>query len=230
MAGLDPAIHDFSLLLQDVDTRDKPGHDDKKERGMIIPDGDYDVHAGKTATVVTHLEMIELPAIPPDPAGAWTLRRVEAPDLDWYRELYRRVGDDWLWIDRVKMSDAELASIIQAPLVEVYALVHEGRDEGLLDLDFREAGQCEIVYFGVTAKLVGSGAGRWLMNRAQEIAWSRPIARLWLHTCTHDHPGAVAFYLRSGFRAFLRQIEIEDDPRIDGSAPRDAARHVPVIE
>ena len=143
---------------------------------------------------------------------------------------HRRVGDDWLWIDRVKMSDTELASIIHAPLVEVYALAHEGRDEGLLDLDFRQAGHCEIVYFGVTAKLVGSGAGRWLMNRALEIAWSRPIARLWLHTCTHDHPGAVAFYLRSGFRAFLRQIEIEDDPRIDGIAPRDAAGHVPVIE
>ena len=109
-------------------------------------------------------------------------------------------------------------------------LVMRARDEGLLDLDFRQAGHCEIVYFGVTAKLIGSGAGRWLMNRALELAWSRPIARLWLHTCTHDHPGAVAFYLRSGYRAFLRQIEIQDDPRLDGTAPRDAARHVPVIE
>jgi GNAT superfamily N-acetyltransferase len=197
---------------------------------MILPNGHFDVPAGKIATVVTHLEMNELPAIPPDPQGAWTLRRVEAPALDWYRGLYRRVGDEWLWIDRVKMPDAELASIIQAPLVEAYALVHEGRDEGLLELDFREAGQCEIVYFGVSAKLVGSGAGRWLMNRALELAWSRPIARLWLHTCTHDHPGAVAFYLRSGFRAFLRQIEVQDDPRLDGTAPPDAARHVPVIE
>jgi len=165
---------------------------------MILPDGDYDVPAGKIATVVTHLEMTELPAIPSDPAGAWTLRRVEAPALDWYRELYRRVGDDWVWIDRLKMSDAELASIIQAPLVEVYALVQEARDEGLLELDFRQAGQCEIVYFGVTAKLVGSGAGRWLMNRALELAWSRPIARLWLQ---HLHPrssgrGGVLFALR----------------------------------
>ena len=95
---------------------------------------------------------------------------------------------------------------------------------------FARPGQCEIVFFGVTAKLIGSGAGRWLMNRALELAWSRPIARLWLHTCTHDHPAAVAFYQRSGFRAFRRQIEIEDDPRLDGTAPRDAARHVPVIE
>ncbi|WP_154070836.1 MULTISPECIES: hypothetical protein [Bradyrhizobium] len=30
MAGLDPAIHDF-LCRQDVDARDKPGHDEKVE-------------------------------------------------------------------------------------------------------------------------------------------------------------------------------------------------------
>ena len=197
---------------------------------MILPDGYSDVPAGKIAAVVTHLEMTARPAPRPDPAGAWSLRRVETPPLDWFRDLYRRVGDEWLWFSRIRMPDAELSAIIHSPLVEVYALQHEGRDEGLLDLDFREAGQCEIVYFGVTAKLVGSGAGRWLMNRAQEIAWSRPIARLWLHTCTHDHPQAVAFYLRSGFRAFLRQIEVEDDPRLNGSAPRDAAKHVPIIE
>jgi len=197
---------------------------------MILRDGYSDVPAGKIAAVVTHLEMTELPAIPSDPEGAWTLRRVEMPGLDWFRDLYRRVGEEWLWFSRIRMSGAKLAAIIHSPLVEVYALAHDGRDEGMLELDFREAGQCELSFFGVTTKLIGSGAGRWLMNRALELAWSRPIARLWLHTCTHDHPGAVAFYLRCGFRAFRRQVEIEDDPRLDGTAPRDAARHVPIIE
>jgi len=197
---------------------------------MILPDGYSNVPAGKIAAIVTHLEMTARPAPRPDPAGAWSLRRVEAPALDWYRDLHRRVGEEWLWLSRLQMPDAELADIIQSPLVEVYALVHEGRDEGLLELDFRQPGQCELVFFGITEKLIGSGAGRWLMNRTLELAWSRPIARVWLHTCTHDHPGAVAFYQRFGFRAFRRQIEIEDDPRLDGTAPRDAARHVPIIE
>jgi len=128
------------------------------------------------------------------------------------------------------MPDAELAAIIHAPLVEVYALEHEGRDEGLLELDFREAGQCELAFFGVTAKLIGTGAGRFLMNRALELSWSRPITRFWVHTCTLDHPSALTFYQRAGFRPFRRQVEIADDPRLDGSAPREAARHVPVIE
>jgi GNAT superfamily N-acetyltransferase len=197
---------------------------------MILPDGYSDIPPGKIAAVVTHLEMTERPALHPDPEGAWTLRRVPSPDLDWFRDLYRRVGEEWLWFSRLQMADAELAAIVRSPMVDVHALVREGRDEGLLELDFREAGQCELAFFGVTASLIGSGAGRWLMNRALELAWSRQVSRVWVHTCTLDHPSALAFYQRSGFRAFRRQIEIADDPRLDGTAPRSAAKHVPIIE
>ena len=196
---------------------------------MILPDGYSDVPAGKIAAIVTHLEMTARPAPRPDPVGAWSLRRVDRPVLDWFRDLYRRVGEEWLWFSRIRMPDAELAKRLHAPQLEVYALVDGGRDEGLLELDFRESGQCEIGMFGVTPKLVGTGAGRWLMRRALDIAWSRPVERVWLHTCTFDHPAALAFYQRSGFRAFRRQVEVADDPRLDGTVPRDVARHVPVI-
>lgn len=196
---------------------------------MILPDGYSDVPAGKIAAVVTHLEMTAPPARRDDPPGNWTLRKVDAPALPWYRDLFRRVGEDWLWFSRARMTDAELAAIIHAAGIEVYALVLDGSDEGLLELDFREPGQCELVYFGVTAKLIGTGAARFLMNRALERAWSRDVRRVWVHTCTLDHPSAVAFYQRSGFRAFRRQIEVADDPRLDGTAPRTAAKHVPII-
>jgi GNAT superfamily N-acetyltransferase len=197
---------------------------------MILPDGYLDVPAGKIAAVVTHLEMTERVEFPRDPPGAWTLRRVEAPDLDWFRNLYRRIGEEWLWLSRLQIPDAELAAIIRSPLVEIYALVDDGRDEGLLELDFSIAGQCELVFFGVTASLIGSGASRWLMNRALELAWSRPVKRVWLHTCTFDHPAALPFYQRSGFRPFRRQVEVVNDPRLDGTVPRGVARHVPIIE
>jgi GNAT superfamily N-acetyltransferase len=174
--------------------------------------------------------MTARPPLPPDPAGAWTLRRVAAPDLDWFRELYRRIGEEWLWCSRLRLSDAQLAAMLHAPDAEIYALEHAGRDEGVLHLDFHDPGQCEISLFGITARLVGSGAGRWLMHRALEKAWSRQVTRVWLHTRSLDHPAALPFYLRAGFRAVRRQIEIADDPRLDGTLPRDAARHVPIVE
>jgi GNAT superfamily N-acetyltransferase len=197
---------------------------------MILPDGYSDVPAGKIAAVVTHLEMTERSALSPLPPGPWTLRKVDHPDLAWYRDLYSRVGEEWLWFSRIRATDENLAARLHHPLVETHALVADGGDEGLLELDFRVPETCEIGMFGVTAKLVGTGAAHWLMSHALQLAWSRPIKRLWLHTCTYDHPAAVPFYQRAGFRAFRRQVEVEDDPRLDGTAPRDVARHVPVIE
>ena len=131
---------------------------------------------------------------------------MEAPDLDWFRDLYRRVGEEWLWFSRLRMSDAELAAIIHAPRVEVYALVHDGGDEGLLELDFREAGQCELVYFGVTEKLIGSGAGRFLMNQhwngrgrdRYHASGSTPAASI---TRTRSHIISVSAFARSGGRS-----------------------------
>ncbi|HEY4986383.1 MAG TPA: GNAT family N-acetyltransferase [Bradyrhizobium sp.] len=193
---------------------------------MILPGGYSDVPAGRIAAVVTHLEMTERPALRRDPPGTRTLRRVEAPDLDWYRDLYRRIGEQWLWFSRIRMSDAELAAIVQSPSVEVYALVLGAREEGLLELDFRNPGQCELALLGLTAQRIGSGAGRWLMNRALERAWSQTVVRVGVHTCTFDHPAALAFYQRSGFRPFRRQIEVAADPRLDGTTPRQVARHV----
>jgi GNAT superfamily N-acetyltransferase len=198
---------------------------------MRLENGYIDVPPGKLAAIVTSLEMLERAPLRPATADpAWQLRHVLRPEAAWYRELYRRIGQDWLWFSRLALSHTELTRIIRDPLVEVHALETAGIDQGLLELDFRQAGECELSFFGLTAPLLGKGAGRWLMNQAIERAWARPIRRFWVHTCTLDHPGALAFYMRSGFRPFRRQIEISDDLRITGEAPRNASPHVPPIQ
>ena len=197
---------------------------------MLLPDGYHDVPAGSLAAVVTYLEMAAAaPARPERAAAPWTLRPVAQPGLDWYRDLYRRVGADWLWSSRLSLTDAALSAVLGAPGVEVHALMADGRDEGLLELDFRVPGECELAFFGLTPALVGHGAGRWLMNRAVALAWSRPIHRLWLHTCTLDAPEALPFYVRSGFAPYARKVEVYDDPRLTGVLPTTAAPQVPII-
>ena len=197
---------------------------------MIMPDGYSDVPAGKLASVVTCLEMLAPPELRRGRADVpWVLRRVAAPGVDWYRELFARIGAEWLWFSRLAMPTASLEAILGDPAVEVYALSSEGRDEGLLELDFRAPGECELAFFGLTPAMLGQGAGRWLMNRALEFAWAHPIERFWVHTCTLDHPDALSFYLRSGFRAYARRIEVADDPRVTGLAPRSAGSGIPVI-
>lgn len=200
------------------------------EHAKTLVDGITDVPSGKLAVVVTSLEMFTPPPRRSEPAILpWKLRREERPGIDWFRDLFHRVGQDWLWHSRLELSDDALAAVIHDPSIEIYAMALEDRDEGLLELDFRQEGICELSFFGLTPMLIGKGAGRWLMNRAIEIAWARPIRRFWVHTCSLDHPGALAFYGRSGFLPFRRQIEISRDPRLDGTLPRSAAPGVPII-
>jgi GNAT superfamily N-acetyltransferase len=198
---------------------------------MMLPIGYSDVPEGKLASVVTCLEMLCKPALRADRREpSWQLRRIMQPDPLWYRELFGRIGTEWLWYSRLAMPVGDLAAILHDPRVEVYSFTMEGRDEGLLELDFRETGSCELAFYGLTGTAQGRGAGRWLMNRAVERAWAGPITRFWVHTCTLDHPNALEFYVRSGFRAYARRIEIADDPRLIGLVPRTAAPRIPIIE
>ena len=193
--------------------------------------GYYDLPPGKIASLVTYLEMTEprSPRQPPVQPGL-ALRRVGQPDLDWYRALVRRIGTDWLWVGRLVMPDDEVQTIIGHPQVEVYALTRGGDDHGLLELDRRAAPDIELAYFGVTPDLAGQGAGRMLMNQALELAWRHRPRRVWVHTCTLDHPAARAFYIRSGFRPYRRAVEVADAPRLLGLAPRESAKWLPLIE
>ena len=191
---------------------------------------DYlDVPAGKIAAVVTHLKMMARPARRQVPDVSAQLVRHNAPDLDWYRDLFKRVGEDWLWFSRRGMSEAELAAVIHDNDVQIYSVQVDGRDEGMLELDFREAGECELGYFGLTTSMLGTGAGRWLMDHAIRLAWAQPITRMHVHTCTLDSPAALAFYIRSGFTPYRRQVEIADDPRVVGVMPATAAPQEPII-
>ena len=184
---------------------------------------------GELAAVVTYLEMLAPPADPPPPSGL-SLKRIEQPPLGLYRQLFRLVGSRWLWFSRLAMADGKLAAIVHDPAVELYSVVDEaGSDCGMLELDFREAGQCELAFIGLVPELAGRGHGRWLLAQALALAWREGIARVHVHTCSLDHPAALGAYRRAGFVPVKRTIERFPDPRLLGILPRDCAPQVPLL-
>jgi GNAT superfamily N-acetyltransferase len=193
--------------------------------------------AGWVAEVVTHLEMTAAPALREAPRPErFRLTRI-VPSVEDYRRRFRRVGAPWLWASRLRMAEAELAAILADRAVEVYDLHERTADAGaepigLLELDFRVAGQCELAFFGIVPEQIGTGAGRHLMSRAIERAWTHApaIRRFHVHTCTNDHPAALAFYIRSGFAPHARSVEIYPDPRLAGHLQRSDAPHIPLLE
>ena len=189
------------------------------------------VAPGELAAIVTSLEMRARPKPRPLPASPLRLVRWKEPGANAYRTLFNRVGAPWLWFSRLLLDDAALEAIIRDPAVEVSAVVdRNGIEIGLLELDFRMSGECEIAFFGLVPELAGKGHGAWLMAHALASGWRKDVLRMWVHTCTLDHPGALGFYRRHGFMPFARAVETFADPRLLGLLPREAAPHVPLID
>ena len=175
--------------------------------GKALPDDAADARA--IETLVTYLEITAPPAtapLPPPRAGL-EVRAARRPTLSFYRYLYRTIGEDWIWVVRRLLSDAELRAILHDPAVEVNVLWADGVPAGLAELDRREPPDVELAYFGLLPEFIGQGLGRWLLDWTIRHVFRAGARRLWVHTCDLDHPRALGVYRKSGFRVYDRRLE-----------------------
>ena len=187
------------------------------------------VPEGELAAIVTYLEMRSPPDQEIAPAPLF-LKRIEVPQPEHYKELFRLIGERWLWFSRLILDDAHLASIIQHPKVELDVVLDEADCEvGILELDFREPRECELSFIGLVPELSGKGHGRWLIAEAVRRAWREGVDRVHVHTCSLDHPAALEAYRRAGFTPYKRAIERFPDPRLLGILPTDSAPQIPLL-
>ncbi len=185
---------------------------------IAIPlDGIAALPDGVLPAIVTYLEMRSPPPAARPAAAAPATHRLGAGETERFRRLFRAVGEPWLWTSRLRHSDETIAARVGDPGIATLAVVEDGRDVGLVELDLRRPGEVEIVLFGFVPAAVGRGLGRRLMAELLARAWQRQgLRRVWLHTCTLDHPAAMGFYRSFGFTAYRRAVEIVPDPRLEG--------------
>ena len=160
-------------------------------------------------TTVTYLEMREPPKQPttPAPPGKLAILRAEQPTVSFYRYLYNTVGEGWTWTERRMLDDEALRATIHDPLVEIYVLYIGGVPTGYIELNRQQDDEVEIAYFGIVAEFIGRGLGGYLLDWGIRAAWRHAPKRVWVHTCTLDHPRALPLYQRAGFVAYKQQSE-----------------------
>lgn len=129
-----------------------------------------------------------------------------------YRRLYKEVGEQWFWHDRLEWSDEDLAEHLASPMVGVWELMVGDESAGYFELQRQDDGSVEIAYFGLTPKFIGRGLGGMLLTRAVREAFVMGANRVWLHTCTLDSERALPSYKARGFREFkTERLEVDID-------------------
>ncbi len=121
-----------------------------------------------------------------------------APAL--YRHCYRTVGAQYHWRDRWDWTDEEIRAHLADPGITLHVATRAGALAGYYELRrVADDASVEVAYFGLAPGEVGRGLGKHLLSCAVRDAWALQPARVWLHTCTLDHPNALPNYVARGF-------------------------------
>jgi len=167
---------------------------------------------------ITSLEMLSHPVRGPARAPSLSapvmLLRANQPTISFYRYLYNTIGQDWLWYERRQMSDKTLSEIIHDKKVFVNVLYFGGVPAGYAELDTRFFPIIEVAYLGLLPEFIGRGLGRYIVDWAVDAAWSLNPTRVWIHTCTLDHPAALRTYQKAGFAPFQQEKVTIPNPRL----------------
>jgi GNAT superfamily N-acetyltransferase len=133
------------------------------------------------------------------------MKKVREPSIN--ERFYREVGADWEWTVRRKWTAEEWSIWVERDELETWLAYSKGEEAGYVELEVQDGGDVEIVYFGLLPSMIGKSLGGAMLTMAVTRAWEiEGTKRVWLHTCTEDHPHAVSNYEKRGFRLFKTEV------------------------
>lgn len=164
-------------------------------------------------TGVTYLQQTDPSQLRPAGRADLTITRVFPSDPSFNARMYREIGGDWNWGDRLDWTDGRWAAYCADPAVTTFRARRgdevvgyaELRMSPTVDATDRDGVDVELVYFGLLPHLAGNGIGGWFLSEITRIAWQVPgCRRVWLHTCDDDSPAAIPNYVSRGFTVYDR--------------------------
>lgn len=146
-------------------------------------------------------ELLLKPCRDPD----FTIKEAEIKQWQINKCFYQVVGGDWRWRDRLVWTDAEWAQYAEADNLRTFIAYKSGTPAGYYELQKTEDRAVEIKCLGLLPKFIGKGYGRVLISHAIRSGWDWEARRVWLNTCTNDHPNALRTYLAAGLKLYKQE-------------------------
>lgn len=148
------------------------------------------------------------PAVVPQPEPL--ILRAEEPSPALSRFLYTSVGGAWHWRDRLPWTWAQWRDWLDRPEVQTWVLYVRGTPAGYIELEHQPGNDVEIAYFGVAPAFIGRKLGGHLLGVGIARAWDMGAHRVWVHTCSLDHPAALANYRARGLTVYREETVMKE--------------------
>ena len=140
----------------------------------------------------------------PISSDRFSLKEANKDNFDLNKFFYKQIGKRHQWVDRLIWQDNDWLKYISNENLRTYILKKENDLVGYFELIFNN-NDCEIAYFGILEEFIGKGYGGFLLSEALKIGFKR-ANRIWVHTCSLDHPNAIENYKSRGMKIFKTEI------------------------
>ena len=138
------------------------------------------------------------------PSENLTIEEAKKNNFDLNKFFYKQIGKQHQWVDRLIWQDKNWIDYVSKKNLKTYILKQNNDYVGYFELIF-DKNICEIAYFGILKEYIGKGYGGFLLSEALKIGFKN-ANRIWVHTCSLDHPNAIENYKSRGMKVFKTEI------------------------
>ena len=123
-------------------------------------------------------------------------------DINLPKFLYKEIGKDYYWKDRLVWSDKNWLDYVSQASYQLHTLYKDKNLVGYYEILSDNYLNFEIAYFGIFKEFFGRKMGGYLLSYAIYNYFYQGDKKVWVHTCTLDHPNALKNYLARGMKIF----------------------------
>ena len=135
------------------------------------------------------------------------IKLLNQTDFQLSKFLYKQIGKKYFWFDRLIWTDKEWIKYISNPSLYTYVLYVENEVAGYFEIfHHKNRNEIELTYLGLLEEYIQKKLGGYLLSEALKISWSYNVQRVWVHTCSLDHPNAIKNYLARGMKVFKNEV------------------------
>ena len=145
------------------------------------------------------------------PDSAVAIQKVGQPSAEYNWFFHHVIGTPYKWGGREGWTLNNWQTFVQRDELETWVAYWDGAPAGYYEIETQSDGSQRVLCFGLLESFIGRGLGGFLLTSCCQRCWQRGAERIWLRTCTFDHPHAIANYKARGFQ--LVESTCTDSPK-----------------